>query len=73
MKFSKWDSSKKYADHLAPGWLPGGTTVKFSDGSLGRTIHGNGERSLVSYTPDKRSGMSEALDWFQNSELLIAA
>jgi hypothetical protein len=72
MKFHKWNANKKYAEHLAPGWLPDGTTVKFSDGSLGRTIHGNGERSLVSYVPDKLTGMSEARDWFSNTSLLIA-
>lgn len=73
MKFAEWDSSRRYAEHTAPGWIPAGTTVNFVDGTTGRVINGNGERSLVSYTPDKRSGMSEALDWFQNSELLIAA
>ena len=53
------------------GWIPQGTTVQFADNTTGMIINGNGERSLVSYKPDRMTGMSEARDWFPNNKLRV--
>lgn len=60
--------------HYGVGWIPEGTTVQFkSDSTKGTIVHGNSERSLVSYRADRRTGMSEARDWFENSLLRVPA
>lgn len=71
MKTAKWDSTKRYESNYAPGVIPSDTIVKFVDGDTGRVINGNSSRSLVSYRPDRRTGMSEARDWFDNADLRI--
>jgi hypothetical protein len=54
------------------GWIPEGTTVQFkADNDRGVIIHGNSERSLVSYKADRLTGMSETRDWFLNSDLRV--
>jgi len=78
MKFTNWQNVNY--DHLdrtgkylhGHGVIPSGTTVQFvADGDRGTVIHGNSERSLVSYKPDPATGCSEARDWFDNSELRV--
>ncbi len=75
--FTKWDENENY-DHLdsryhhARGTIPVGVVVQFADGSTGRVLQGNSNRSLVSYRPSKSSGCSEARDWFDNKELRLA-
>jgi len=79
-KFTKW----KHADHnhlaapgantrYANGVIPDGVSVQFVDKQIGRVVTGNNERSLISYTPDRLTGCTEARDWFRNDALKIPA
>lgn len=77
--FTDWSPDGDYnylhtADkyHYGAGWIPEGTVVQFvADNDLGYVVLGNGERSLVSYKPDRLTGMSEARDWFPNDQLRV--
>ena len=70
MKFVDWSAGDRYSEYTAPGWIPDGTTVQFkADGTTGRVIHGNGERSLVEYYP---LGGGWQREWFGNSELRVS-
>ena len=70
MKFAKWNSQTRYAEHTAPGWIPQGTQVKCTDGTIGTVVNGNGGRSLVEYHPKRDGGWQR--EWFDNDTLKVA-
>ena len=72
MRFQAYDSNRKY-DGVNTGHIPTGWHVRFSDNSIGRVVHGNAERSLVTYRPARESGATEAHDWFSNATLEVQA
>lgn len=54
------------------GWIPENTTVQFiADNTMGYVVHGNSERSLISYKADRLTGMSETRDWLPNEQLRV--
>ena len=70
MSYKKYNSNKKYENHLSPGTLPDGISVKYQ-GDFAHVVTGSSPKSKIKASAPAGSGAIYEVLWVENSELMI--